>query len=555
MLRGVAAAAAVVTALVLAAPAAADPVFVPTTKTAPPPGYLLNAGEAIAVAKQTPQYERTLRAHPGLRVYAYTNGQARWQVSGFAGRKELVQVLVDDRNGRVTEAWTGPQVAWKMARGYPGAFGRSVNSPWIWIPLCVLFVAPFFDPRRPFRLLHLDLLVLLSFGVSHFFFNRGEISTSVPLVYPVLAYLLVRMLFAGFRPRPARGPLIPLAPTWLLVAGVLLLTGFRIGLNVIDSNVIDVGYAGVIGADRIEHGRDIYGTFPRDNEHGDTYGPANYLLYVPFELAEPWDGSWAKLGSANGAAIGFDLITAAGLFLLGMRMRAGPAGRRLGAGLAWAWVTFPYALFVLETNANDALVSAALVLALLALSRPVLRGIAVGVGAAAKFVPLALAPLLAAGAGAHRGRREALLFGVTTAAVIAVLVFPFLPDGGVREMWQRTIGYQAGRMTPFSIWGQHESLGWLQDALKSAAIGLALLVAFVPRRRNIAQVAALGAAVLLALQISGGYWFYLYVAWFAPLVFVALFAPHMQEAGPRPALPLEAEADRAPPAEAAPALS
>ena len=31
------------------------------------------------------------------------------------------------------------------------------------------------------------------------------------------------------------------------------IAGFRIGLNVTASNVIDVGYAGVIGADRIAH--------------------------------------------------------------------------------------------------------------------------------------------------------------------------------------------------------------------------------------------------------------------------------------------------------------
>ena len=88
-----------------------------------------------------------------------------------------------------------------MARGLEGAFGRRVNSPWVWIPLMVAFFVAFFDPRRPLRLLHLDLLVLLSFSLSHVFFNRGEIDTSVPLVYPVLAYLLVRMLVAGWRRR------------------------------------------------------------------------------------------------------------------------------------------------------------------------------------------------------------------------------------------------------------------------------------------------------------------------------------------------------------------
>ena len=33
-----------------------------------------------------------------------------------------------------------------MARGYPGAFGRMINAPYIWLPLCAIFVA------RPARL-------------------------------------------------------------------------------------------------------------------------------------------------------------------------------------------------------------------------------------------------------------------------------------------------------------------------------------------------------------------------------------------------------------------
>ena len=53
---------------------------------------------------------------------------------------------------------------------------------------------------------------------------------------------------------------------------------------------MDVGYASVIGADRIAHKQDLY----VDNEiHGDTYGPITYLAYVPFELLFPNDG---KLG-------------------------------------------------------------------------------------------------------------------------------------------------------------------------------------------------------------------------------------------------------------------
>ena len=57
-------------------------------------------------------------------------------------------------------------------------------------------------------------------------------------------------------------------------------------------------------------------------------------------------------------------------------------------------------------------------------------------------------------------------------------------------------------------------------------MALALVVAFVPRRRTVVEVAALGAAVLIALQISANYWLYSYIVWFFPLVAVALFAAH-----------------------------
>ena len=119
------------------------------------------------------------------------------------------------------EAWRDFQVETKLARGYEGAVAQAVNSPWIWIPLCVLFVAPFFDPRRPFRLLHLDLLAIVGLSLSLFFFNRAEVTASVALTYPVLAYLLIRMTVAGLRPREGSGPLIARAPVRLLVAGVV----------------------------------------------------------------------------------------------------------------------------------------------------------------------------------------------------------------------------------------------------------------------------------------------------------------------------------------------
>ena len=36
-------------------------------------------------------------------------------------------------------------------------------------------------------------------------------------------------------------------------------------------------------------------------------------------------------------------------------------------------------------------------------------------------------------------------------------------------------------------------------------------------------MAALGAAILIALQLGAGYWLYSYIVWFFPFVIVALF--------------------------------
>ena len=86
-----------------------------------------------------------------------------------------------------------------------------MNHWYIWLPLALIFLAPFVDPSRPFRLLHLDLLVLLSFGVSQYFFNKGNVAVSVPLVYPIIGYLALDS--ATGRVPPARAPGAASCPT------------------------------------------------------------------------------------------------------------------------------------------------------------------------------------------------------------------------------------------------------------------------------------------------------------------------------------------------------
>ena len=63
------------------------------------------------------------------------------------------------------------------------------------------------------------------------------------------------------------------------------------------------------------------------------------------------------------------------------------------------------------------------------------------------------------------------------------LIFALLLDGleGITNFWSRTVGYQAGRESPFSIWGQYPGLSWVHWALAVvvvAPVSLAMLPVF-----------------------------------------------------------------------------
>ena len=404
------------------------------------------------MALADPRVRAELRRHPRALGYEYTKGPGQWQVSWFSAGKnqrELMQVYVDDASGQVTQVWTGFQVAWTMARGYAGAFGRRVNAWYIWLPLCLLFMAPFFPWRRRPTLLHLDLLVLLSFSVSLAFFNHAQIGLSVPLTYPPLLYLLVRMLLLAFGKGIPRAPLKLLVPVpWLLVAAIFLV-GFRVGLNLANSNVIDVGYSGVIGADRVIHDQPLYGGWPKDNPQGDTYAPVAYYAYVPFRAIFGWSGTWDDLPAAHAAAVFFDILTLLGLFLLGRRVR----GPTLGAVLAYAWAAFPFSLWTLSSNTNDTLVAFLIVLALLVVSSAPARGVAGALAGLTKFAPLALAPLLLRGVGERPRKRSVVWYVLAYGLTVLAAMLPVLLSGNLHAFWRDSVSYQSGRVTPFSIWG------------------------------------------------------------------------------------------------------
>jgi hypothetical protein len=495
-----------------------------------------------------------------------------WEEAG-----EIATGKVDDATGRVTESWTGPQVAWKMARGYPGAFGgKTLNRTAVWLAFCGLFLVGLIDWRRPLSLRTLDLLVLLSFSASLWFFNRGDVFTSMPLAYPAFAYLLARMIWIGLR---GRSPSMRAAfwPVWLLAAAAVFLAGFRIGLNLEGSNVIDVGYSGVVGAHRIVNGEMPYGHMPvqgnlkacgpadaegeireriqtngrceSSNERGDTYGPVSYLAYVPGYLALGWSGKWDSLPAAHFTSIALDLLVLLGLVLVGRRF----GGLPLAATLAFAWAAYPFTQYVSNSNTNDALMPALLVWGFWLVSSPWARGIFGALAGWTKFGALLVAPLWAGYPEAVRFRRPggpvlfAAGFAAATLAAFSILLLEPDPAHAARVFWDRTLEWQLGRESPFSIWdwGQYHAAGipdlrLVQLPLIGVVLAGAVALAFYPRRRSPLQFAALTAAILIGFELVLTHWSYLYLPWFFPFVAFAVLAPLRHERRePQPTLDRE----------------
>ena len=294
----------------------------------------------------------------------------------------------------------------------------------------------------------------------------------------------------------------PSAPVaWLAIATVFLL-GFRVALNVADSGVIDVGYAGVIGADRIAHGDPIWGaTFPADNPFGDTYGPLNYFAYVPFELGAALE---RRVGRPAGGARGGDLLRPRG-GRRPVRPRPPPApGRRrpaLGVVLAFAWAAYPFTDYALQSNSNDSLVAALLVWALVVFAAPRARGALLALAVAAKFAPLALAPLFATGErgrSARAGRRRSRRRGSPARSSrppswrcsALMLVCPAIDPGLPPSRSGRSRARSTASL-PFSIWGQVDPRLAADGGRRSLAVGLAIAGRLRPAPPSPAQIAAL----------------------------------------------------------------
>jgi hypothetical protein len=531
------------------------------TPFAPSPNaaHLTNA-RVLALVEKDSTVASWLARYPNkqglVHEETYDPKTATWTAKIWLGKAgEIAEATVDDASGVVTSAWTGPLVAWKMGRGYKGAFGGvKINEPWLWGLFCLVFFVGLADLRRPFSLRNLDLVMLLSPTASLWYFNHGKVFTAVPLFYPTLIWVVLRGTWIGVTGRGS--PSRSVWPAWILLGAAVFLGGLRIGLNVQGSNVIDVGYSGVIGAERIVHGQAPWGNFPIEgtlkacgsadasgeireriqtngrcesaNPQGDTYGPVAYESYIPGYLLFGWSGKWDKLPAAHFTSIVFDVLCMLGLWLVGRRF----GGAELGAALTFAWAAYPFTQYASSSNTNDALLPCFLIWGFWLVSRPVGRGALCALSGLTKFASLIVAPLWLTYPGRRPSGRFAAGFALAALAAFSVVLLEPSPAHELRVFWHRTISWQSGRDAPWSLWdwGQYHARGIpdlhiVQRVLQVLLVVGALAAAVVPRRKSPLQLAALTAALLAGFELCLTYWFYTYIPWFFGFAAIAVLAP------------------------------
>ncbi len=436
---------------------------------------------------------------------------------------------------------------------------------------CAVFLLGLARLRRPLSLRNLDLLALLSFSVSLWFFNAATSSRACRSPTRRSSTCSARCVWIGVRGRPCARRARSGRPGCCSAAARLPRRLPRSGSTSSDSNVIDVGYAGVIGAQRIVERRDrrtatSRGGRPEGVRAGRLGGrdPRPDPDERPLRVREP-ARRHVRAGRVRGVP--------PGLLDLRLERQVGQAARRA------PHVDHLRPALRCSGWGSSACASAAAGSALRSRSRgrrfrsrstsrcrtrttrscpssssagfwlatsPWARGALVALSGWTKFATLhrraALADLSRTG---PRGRvrrspspRASL---VATLVAFSVLLLEPHPIQAAQTFYERTLKTQIRRESPFSLWdwAQYHARGIpdlhvVQRVLEGAARGRRGRRRRSCRaRKTPLQLAALTGALLIGFELVLTHWFYLYIPWFFPFVAFALLwnGPEQPEAG------------------------
>lgn len=501
------------------------------------PRYRLSAAAAVAAARANPADRAFLAKNPATTARVIPLDSELQRVTFFAGDQVVLDAAVGPR-GEVRDS--EEHVAGASASGAAVA-----NAPWLLALLSGLFLlATMVTPVR--RVRNLDAMVLAGMTATVPLINARLVGASVVWASLGLLYLTVRCLYVGVAARHAPRPpstavltrlLCACAPRRRLPLARALVLGVALAFAAVtltSAGFTDVAAASLQGATELLHGVSPYGHITVAL-HGDTYPLLNYVLYIPGALWEPVSNPFSELSGSLVVTLAASLLAGAAVYRL-----AGSAGAPDGAAdpaardaepraerqlrLTLAWFSFPPVLLAASGGANDVVVAACLAWMLALRRRPGASVAALGMGVWVKLVPLALAAVWLP--TRRRDWPRALAGGVALSVALAALSIA-LGGGGALPAMVRAMAFQFQRGSFFAPWYTFD-LQWLQPVVQAGALTLLLAAAIRVRADrslggDVVRMSALGAALLLGIQVSANYWTWSYLPWVLPLLLAGLF--------------------------------
>lgn len=202
------------------------------------------------------------------------------------------------------------------------------------------------------------------------------------------------------------------------------------------------------------------------------------------------------------------------------------------------YLLLPYTAYHVG-QAHHVLPAALMVWAIYAWRRPWLSGLLLGIAAGTSFFPALTAPIWLSFYRQGGAKRFLTLFALGAGMSLGGTALVLWWDGNLARSLQLIVGltdWQPWRRTVLpSIW--HGVHGAYRLPLFILHLALVIATAFWPSPKNLGQVIALSAAVLIGIQFwyanQGG----LYVLWYLPLLVLLIFRPNLADRLPPPQPP------------------
>lgn len=486
------------------------------------------ARAAVRIARSSERLKNLVALRRGkLQVSAKPTQRGTWGVVWSRGDTPVILVEVTPDADRVIQVRGAGLTVMPGSNEFRGSV---LWGPWLWAVSLACFVLALLPRGRPPVRTLLEVGVLAALAAAAYVFIRFTDSVANWVQFArgeyVVAYALLAgcagLLAARMVTRTASTPSRPLLGTrilWLLAAAGVCA---RLAMLAWSPVPHDVGIAGATGAELMLGSAPVYGnmpTIPGHLVHGDTYGPLNYVAYVPahglvwlFDRDVPYESVAAVTSAWT------DLLCLLLVIVLARRMLA-PGW---DAAAAAAWVAWPVSTLCLLTETNDALLAAGLLATLVVLHSPVRRGMVLAAAAAVKFAPILAAGVMLRANGERL--RDSWWRVAAGAAVVAALCVAYLAryDDGFHQFLDATIRYQARRDDIESLWGLF-GLDGVRSTLQYAVAALAAALLVLPRTRSPRTMAAALALTMVGLQLALRQWRHEYALWvFAPALLAFL---------------------------------